>query len=101
MRSIKWWLTLELYAGAIAADLTGHVNVALLLAIAATVALLAALELGATADEDDAHDLTIERLALVLVYAWQHMNGCGRPAHPSYVDHCRRAAIRVHEAGIS
>jgi len=97
MRLFKWWLVLELYLGAVVADVAGHSNLAIMVAVAATVALLAALELGVDDELDDEHGLTIERLALVLVYAWQHDNILGEtdPAYFLYVRSCRRRALGI------
>lgn len=97
MRSFKWWLVLELYVGAIVADAYGHSSVAIIVAIAATVALLAALELGVELGDDTEHGLTVERLALVLVYAWQQSNVLGdtEPAFFYYVKLCRQRALGI------
>jgi hypothetical protein len=75
----------------------GHSNLAIVVEVAATVALFAALELdGETAAEDE-HGLTVERLALVLVYAWQQSNvlGDSDPTFFAYVRLCRQRAIGI------
>lgn len=95
MHSIKWLLVLALYATALIAAATGHSNYAIAVAIFAVVATIAALEPHAELDDDELDGLTVERLALVLVYAWQHMNATGAPATPWFVAHCRAVAIGV------
>jgi len=94
MHVFKWWLTVELYLGAALASAAGHSNLAIAVAIAAIAATLAALELGdVEPDDDEPARMTVERLAVVLVYALQQHNWCREPAHPIYVEYCRRVAI--------
>jgi hypothetical protein len=93
----KWWLALELYLAAVVADVAGHSNLAIAVALAATVAVVVALELDVDPSDDDVPRMTVERLALVLVYAWQHSNVLGDtdPAYFHYVASCRRRAIGI------
>lgn len=95
MRMFKWWLVAELYICAALASAAGRQGIAIMLSLVATVALLVALELATPADDDDEHGLTIERLALVLVYAWQHHNTYTASAHRKYVGYCRRRALGI------
>jgi hypothetical protein len=92
MHSIKWLVVAELYALAIYASIGGHSTAALVLAVAASIATLVALELGAKLDDEGEQSISVERLALVLVYAWQHHNATGEPASSWWIAGCRRAA---------
>ena len=95
MHAYKWWLALELYLAAVVASVAGHSNRAIIVAVAATIALLAALELGVDPELDDTHGLTVERLALVLVYAWRMKYPQLLELDTTYVTACRHAAIRL------
>lgn len=69
MHSIKWLVAVELYALAIYASIGAHPTATLVLAVAALIATLVALELGADLDEDLEHGLSADRLWLVTAYA--------------------------------
>lgn len=94
MKVLKWLVALELYGVALASAGAGHSSLAIALAVLATGALLVALELGADLDDEpDEVGLTIERLALVLVYAWRAKSPVLVELDSAYVDYCRRVAI--------
>lgn len=99
MRWFKWWVALELYLAALIAVARGHSNLAIVLAVAAVVVTLVALELGAEPDDDEASGLTVERLALVLVYAWPLTRAGRLQSRRRYFDYCRRAAIGLEQGG--